>query len=124
MRAAVGGVVHTDHDLSRKHVLNSKIPLVDLCIASGSSVQVARVPEAPLRQFPIGSPLRRGEASRKWAGAGGLGGRRSETRVLGREIVLCEEDTGGFIKPVAGRLGASWRVSSAGPFPRAPPART
>src|SRR5436853_6452625 len=116
MRAAVGGVVHTDHDLSRKHVLNSKIPLVDLCIASGSSVQVARVPEAPLRQFPIGSPLRRGEASRKWAGAGGLGGRRSETRVLGREIVLCEEDTGGFRKRGAGILEARGDVHPVAPY--------
>ena len=46
---AVGGVVYAHHDLSRKHVLNAQIPLIDLGVASGARVQVAGVAEAPLR---------------------------------------------------------------------------
>ena len=104
MSAAVGGVIDTDHDLSWKQVLNSKIPLVDLCVENRAGVQVARVPEAPLRQVAVGGSLRRCEASGKWAGTGGLDGRRPKTRGLIREIVFGEKYRGGLRKCRAGIL--------------------
>src|SRR4051794_19444470 len=109
MRAAVRGVIHTDDDLPRQQVLNSQVPLINLRIASGTGVQVTRVAEAPLRQFPVLSSLRRRQTGyprcRGWK-------RVSERGELGLEIIFGEIHLGRFCKCRPGVLKIGSHVHS------------
>ena len=71
MRAAVRRVIDANNNLSRKQVLNAEVPLIDFRIANRAGIQVAGVPEAPLRQFAVRGSLRRRQPARKWAGTVG-----------------------------------------------------
>src|SRR5260370_13123781 len=119
MSAAVGRVVYAHYDLSRKHVLNAEIPLVDLRVTSRAGVQVAGVAEASLRQVAILRSLwwRQTRHPRcrgwKWAiTAGCLDGGRSKTRKLVREIVFGEKHGGGLRKCRSGILEIGGDVHS------------
>jgi len=61
VRASVCRVVHAHYDLSRKHVLDSQVPLVDLGVARDPGIQVTGIAEPPLRQLAIRGSLGRGQ---------------------------------------------------------------
>src|SRR6266536_1435261 len=110
MRAAVRRVVHADHDLSREHVLNPEVPLIDLGIARRPSVQIAGITKSPLCHLAVGGPLRSRQTTRKWAGASGLYRGRPETRDLLCEIVFVEMHNRRFREGRTGILEISGHV--------------
>src|SRR5580704_2916038 len=65
MRAAVGNVVDTNHDLARQLSLHSQVPLVNVGVPRRGIAQIVRVLIAPVRQLAVLLTLRTGKAAGK-----------------------------------------------------------